>query len=169
MTNAADVDAGVGSLAAITTTGAIVVDARLQGLKNQAVASTLGLAGGQYVAVSVTLSEANVGGGVSAGMDGDILGASTVTVEANGGNRAEAHTISVAIGVSAARARVRLRKSPPTRMSLPRSVRPPVLPRSARSSSKPRATTTPSRNPTSAPAALSGLGLRRCQRKSVAA
>src|SRR6185436_1054606 len=65
---------------------------------NKAVASTLGLAGGSFVGVTVMLSQAKVGGGVSADFDGDVLSASQITVQALGGNRAESHTVAAAVG-----------------------------------------------------------------------
>jgi hypothetical protein len=103
ITNQANVVARIGTPApaTITTTNAIVVDARLTGLKNKAFASTLGLAGAPFFSVSVMLAETRVGGGVSATMNGRILGASMVTVEASGGNLAETRTNSVSIGAAA--------------------------------------------------------------------
>src|SRR6185436_14833989 len=101
ITSAADVEALVGSTASITTTGAVLVDARLQGEKNHANARAEGGVGSIFAAVSVMLAQANVGGGVAAALDGDVLGSSQITVQADGANNAEAHTLAVSIGAFA--------------------------------------------------------------------
>ncbi|HEX7826194.1 MAG TPA: hypothetical protein VF477_14920, partial [Mycobacterium sp.] len=101
ITSAADVEALVGSTASITTTGAVLVDARLQGEKNHANARAEGGTGSIFAAVSVMLAQANVGGGVAAALDGDVLGSSQITVQADGANNAEAHTLSVSLGAFA--------------------------------------------------------------------
>jgi hypothetical protein len=98
VTNGATVAATVADTASIATSGAVVVDARLKGLKNQALANAFGLAGGGFAGVSVMMADAKVGGSVLADLDGDVLAASMVTVEANGGNRAESHTTAAGIG-----------------------------------------------------------------------
>ena len=92
VTSFADTTARVGANASIDVTGAVVVDARLQGLRNKARAVAEGFAGGVRASISIMGASAVVSGGVSSTFAGDVLGAASVTVEALGGNLADAIT-----------------------------------------------------------------------------
>ncbi len=90
ITSNADVEALVGQDASIVTSGEVLVDARLQGNKNKATADALGKSDGILGANSQMDAEATINGGVTADFDGDVPAASLVTVQANGGNNADA-------------------------------------------------------------------------------
>ncbi|MEY2513193.1 MAG: mucin9, partial [bacterium] len=91
----ADIDVAVGPTAELATSGALLVQARSHG--NEASAVVTGGAGG-LISTGVVFSQAIVGGGVRASFDGTVASASSVTVEADGSNLADADTHVVAIG-----------------------------------------------------------------------
>src|SRR5262249_46319221 len=74
ITSDANVEALVGSTASIATSGAVTVLAQLQGEKNHAKATADGGSGGILANISILLAQASVAGGVSAELDGKVLG-----------------------------------------------------------------------------------------------
>lgn len=98
VTEDADVKALVTGNASITSSGAVLVDAELDGEGNKAYAEALGLAGGVFGSGTLMVSYATVAGSVVADVDGKIMSSSQVTVQADGKNKAEAYTLAAAIG-----------------------------------------------------------------------
>ena len=101
ITNSADVSAVIGSTASITTTGAVMVDAQLTGLKNKAKADVTGVSGGLAASISVILATAKVAGEVAAALNGSVSGATSVTVQAIGRNLADADVLTVGVSLGA--------------------------------------------------------------------
>ena len=99
VTGSASTDASVGGSAHITTTGAILVQAQLNGAKNTAIATSNGLAGALFAAISIMGSKAEADGAVHAHLDGTVTGSGSLTVEADGGNTANATTDVTAISI----------------------------------------------------------------------
>ena len=96
ITSSADVQARIGSSASIWTTGAVKVEALLQGQQNSATANALSLAGGLFTA-SIVGTEAQIGGAVIADMDGSVT-ANSLLVKADGDNTANADVVTVGLG-----------------------------------------------------------------------
>ena len=88
----------MGTDAQMALTGMMSVSATAD---NTATASVIGVAGSAFGGIAVMLSRASVGAGTKAGMDGDVSGATGVTVLADGTNKADSETIAVAVGAFA--------------------------------------------------------------------
>jgi hypothetical protein len=98
ITKDANTDATIGDNAPITLSGALNVSAESD---NTATGDVVGVAGSVFGSIAVMLSQAYVGAGTKAEMNGDVTGATTVTVSADGKNLADSQTIAAAIGAFA--------------------------------------------------------------------
>ena len=99
VTGDAATDATVGASAHISTTGDIIVQSELQGSKNTATATSNGLSGALFAAISIMGSKAEVDAAITAHLDGTVTGSGSLTVEADGGNVASANTDVTALSI----------------------------------------------------------------------
>ena len=93
----AGIAASVAEGASIATSGAVLVDARYQANGNEAIAKA-DVGGGGVVSITNQNVLATVGAPVSAAMDGSVVDASQVTVQATGRNRADGVTDVISVG-----------------------------------------------------------------------
>ena len=112
ITSAAVGKASIGSTSSISVDGAVLVDAG-QNAASTATANADG-GGGGLVSGAAFFAGASVGGVTQAELDGNVLDASSVTVQANGSNDAEGHTHSVG-SASASRSAARASRRPSPR------------------------------------------------------
>ena len=98
-TVSSNVQANVGSGSSLGSTGAVLVEAKLIGPKqNNAEATALGASGGVILSGSVMVTSATVSGNLVAGLGGSVTGSSSITVRAQGAATATATTTIFGIG-----------------------------------------------------------------------
>src|SRR5262249_52045351 len=96
VTDQANVEAGAGASDSLTTTGPLLVDA--EGKNTATSDSTMGSGAILVGAVGGSLS-AIVAGAVRAELDGDVFGATSVDVLANGSNTATSSALAISVGL----------------------------------------------------------------------
>ena len=95
----AHIVATIGSSASIATSGLVKVDAHTQGVGNKATASTDIDSGALFGSIAIAASVAEVGAGVKAVLDGAIVTAGGVTVQAIATYDVDATTEVLAVGI----------------------------------------------------------------------
>ncbi len=98
----ANIQTTVGSTATLNGSGTIIVEAKTRNDGNVAQGTALGGTAGALAAGTFFVSIAEVNGNVEANMNGHITGGSSVDVNANATNDAEAHTLAGSISLGGA-------------------------------------------------------------------